>query len=63
MCFNGWMSLGFAAMGLYATYWIKNTTNNNELAAGMCHFDEILRLKLWNEIYQVIINNSLFPFY
>jgi hypothetical protein len=34
MCFNGHMSLAFSACGLYATWWIKNKTKNNELAAG-----------------------------
>ncbi len=34
MCFTGEMSAGFAAMGLFATYWIYNKTENTELASG-----------------------------
>jgi hypothetical protein len=34
MCFTGEMSAGFAAMGLFATYWIYTKTENTELASG-----------------------------
>jgi hypothetical protein len=38
MCFTGEMSAGFAAIGLFATYWIHQKTNNMELASGVFFF-------------------------
>eukprot|EP00605_Chrysophyceae_sp_TOSAG23-4_P000352 GSChrysophyteH1.ASY1.ANO1.399.1 assembled CDS len=38
MCFTGEMSAGFAAMGLFATYWIYTKTENMELASGVFFF-------------------------
>jgi hypothetical protein len=38
MCFNGYMSAGFAAVGLYAAWWIHSKTNNRMLASGVFFF-------------------------
>jgi hypothetical protein len=38
MCFTGEMSAGFAALGLFATYWIYTKTENTELASGVFFF-------------------------
>lgn len=38
MCFTGEMSAGFAAIGLFATYWVYTRTNNTELASGIFFF-------------------------
>lgn len=38
MCFTGSMSCAFSAIGLYAAYWIKTRTNNNDLAIGVFFF-------------------------
>eukprot|EP00045_Choanoeca_perplexa_P023026 m.11668 g.11668 ORF g.11668 m.11668 type:complete len:262 (-) comp9869_c0_seq1:171-956(-) len=38
MCFTGEMSAGFAALGLFLTYWIYTRTNNMELASGVFFF-------------------------
>lgn len=35
MCFNGYMSGSFAALGLFVAMWIRRSTNNNQLAAGV----------------------------
>jgi len=34
MCFTGEMSGGFAAVGLFASWWIYTKTENMELASG-----------------------------
>jgi len=38
MCFNGYMSGGFAALGLFASWWIHSRTSNTKLAAGVFFF-------------------------
>jgi hypothetical protein len=38
MCFNGQMSAGFAAIGLFAAWWVHSRTNNIELASGIFFF-------------------------
>ena len=38
MCFNGWMSGGFAAVGLFVSWWIEHRTCNRKLAAGVFFF-------------------------
>ena len=38
MCFNGYMSGGFAAVGLFASWWIHSRTCNRQLAAGVFFF-------------------------
>ena len=36
MCFTGEMSAGFAAVGLFSSWWIYTKTENMELASGVC---------------------------
>jgi len=38
MCFNGWMSGGFAAVGLFCSYWIWSKTSNKMLANAVFFF-------------------------
>lgn len=38
MCFNGYMSGGFAILGLFVAGWIHHKTNNSKLAAGVFFF-------------------------
>ena len=38
MCFSGEMSAAFAAVGLFATWWIYSKTSNKELASGVFFF-------------------------
>ncbi len=38
MCFNGYMSGGFAALGLFVSWWINNKTSNFQLALGVFFF-------------------------
>lgn len=38
MCFNQPMSFAFAAIGLFAAWWIKTRTDNNALASGVFFF-------------------------
>jgi len=38
MCFTGEMSAGFAAIGLFASYWVYSRTSNMELASGIFFF-------------------------
>lgn len=38
MCFNGWMSGGFAAVGLFAAWWIHARTCNRMLAGAVFFF-------------------------
>jgi hypothetical protein len=52
MCFSMEMSAAFAAVGLFATYWIYSRTSNTALASGVffffamevCKFELILTL-------------------
>lgn len=38
MCFNGYMSGGFALLGLFVSWWINHSTSNRQLAAGVFFF-------------------------
>lgn len=38
MCFSGEMSAGFAALGLFAAWWVYSRTSNVELAGGILFF-------------------------
>lgn len=38
MCFTGEMSAGFAAIGLFCSWWVYTKTNNMELASGIFFF-------------------------
>jgi len=38
MCFNGYMSGGFAALGLFLAYWIDHNTSNRKLAIAVFFF-------------------------
>ena len=38
MCFNGYMSGGFAAIGLFSAWWIHSRTSNRMLASGVFFF-------------------------
>ena len=38
MCFSGEMSAGFAAVGLFAAWWVYSKTSNSELAGGIFFF-------------------------
>ena len=38
MCFNGYMSAGFAVVGFLLSWWIWSRTNNTKLAIGVFFF-------------------------
>ena len=38
MCFTGWMSGGFAMLGLLLSYWVDSRTSNRRLAVGIFFF-------------------------
>jgi hypothetical protein len=38
MCFNGWMSAGFASVGAFGSWWIHSKTSNTQLAVGVFFF-------------------------
>lgn len=38
MCFNGYMSGGFALLGLFVSWWINHSTSNRQLAVGVLFF-------------------------
>eukprot|EP00757_Euglenozoa_sp_SAG-D1_P025285 gene25285-11083_t len=38
MCFTGEMSAGFAALGLFAAWWVHHRTSNSQLAMGIFFF-------------------------
>ena len=38
MCFNGYMSGSFAALGLFLAYWVDKNTSNRKLAIGVFFF-------------------------
>jgi len=51
MCFTGEMSAGFAAVGLFASWWIYSKTNNTELASGVFFFFTMEFLQAIQYIY------------
>lgn len=51
MCFNGWMSGGFALLGLFVAGWIKFKTNNDKLAAGVFFFFTMEALQAVQYLY------------
>lgn len=51
MCFNGYMSGGFAILGLLCASWIHYKTNNSKLAAGVFFFFTMEALQAVQYLY------------
>jgi len=51
MCFNGYMSGGFALLGLFVAWWINFRTNNKKLAAGVFFFFTMEALQAVQYLY------------
>jgi hypothetical protein len=51
MCFNGYMSGGFALLGLFVSAWIHHKTNNTKLATGVFFFFTMEALQAVQYLY------------
>lgn len=51
MCFNGYMSGGFALLGLFCSWWINFRTNNTKLAIGVFFFFTMEALQAVQYLY------------
>lgn len=51
MCFNGYMSGGFALLGLFVAWWINFRTNNKKLATGVFFFFTMEALQAVQYLY------------
>lgn len=58
MCFNGYMSGGFALLGLFVASWIKIKTSNTQLACGVFFFFTMEALQAVQYLYLAADLNS-----
>jgi len=58
MCFNGFMSAGFALLGLFVSSWIKIKTSNTQLACGVFFFFTMEALQAVQYLYLAADLNS-----
>lgn len=56
LCFSGEMSAAFAAIGLFAAWWIWSKTNNRQLASGVFFF---FTMELLQAIQYLFIADSI----